>query len=199
MSPVSGLLEVSIHQGEWKLCSHNAIYSFGKRYTSFRIAFEKLGMQNTEIPEVLILGAGIGSVATLLEKNFSIRRMTVVDIDPVIIALAKKYWPYQDNLTVNFHTTDAAEWVNMGAEHTFDLILADVFIDDETPEALRKTQFLQNLHKLLKPGGLLLFSKLQFNEKDFPENQTFSRTFSETFPSSYSIPAGFNLILAGRK
>ena len=92
-SQYSGNLEVSFHRGEWKLSTDQAIYSFGKHYTSYKIAFNKLHIQDFNIKKVLILGVGLGSVVRLLDRQKSIESIVAVDIDPVIIELAKKYWP----------------------------------------------------------------------------------------------------------
>jgi spermidine synthase len=41
----------------------------------------------------LILGIGLGSVVRLLDNQKSIESIVAIDIDPVVIQLAKKYWP----------------------------------------------------------------------------------------------------------
>jgi spermidine synthase len=198
-SDLSGSLELSIHQGEWKLSSPNAVYSFGLHYTSYRIAFDRLGIFNFPAKRVLILGAGIGSIARLLSGHSNIKQMVVVDIDPVVLQFAKEYWPYEKDVQVDFHADDAAQFAAQTTPGTFDLILSDVFVDDETPEQLVTSAYLQNLDKLLRPDGMLLFSKLDYKPSDRTANQAFSSVFQSIFPQGFTLKAAHNLMFVGRK
>src|SRR4051812_4478184 len=83
-SKLSGPVAVALSRGEYKLSTENAIYSYGKNYTSFAGAFHTLDVLHREIENVLILGFGLGSVVDLLEKNTSIQKITAVDADDVI-------------------------------------------------------------------------------------------------------------------
>jgi len=198
-SELSGSLELSIHQGEWKLSSPNAVYSFGLHYTSYRIAFDRLGIFNFPAKRVLILGAGIGSIARLLSGHPVIRELVVVDIDPVVIQFAKEYWPYEKDVQVNFYADDAAQFVAKSSKEQFDLILSDVFVDDETPEQLVTSEYLRNLDNLLRPDGMLLFSKLDYKSSDKTANQAFSFVFQSVFPQGFTLKASHNLMFVGRK
>jgi spermidine synthase len=197
-SDLSGSLELSIHQGEWKLSSPNAVYSFGLHYTSYRIAFDRLGIFDFPAQRVLILGAGIGSIARLLSGHPAIKEMVVVDVDPVVLQFAQKYWPYEAGVKIDFHANDAAQFAKQTAPQTFDLILSDVFVDDETPEQLIAVEYLQNLQHLLRPEGMLLFSKLDYKPSDKTANQAFSSVFQSVFPQGFTLKAAHNLMFVGR-
>ena len=84
-SRFSGEVIVSFHKGQYKLSTANAIYSFGKNYTSFDIAFKTLDIQNINIENVLVLGFGLGSVVDLLEYHPAIKNITESDIDEMIV------------------------------------------------------------------------------------------------------------------
>jgi ubiquinone/menaquinone biosynthesis C-methylase UbiE len=198
-SDLSGSLELSIHQGEWKLSSPNAVYSFGMHYTSYRIAFDRLGIFDFPAKRVLMLGAGIGSIARLLAGHPSTQEMVVVDIDPVVIQFAKEYWPYEMDVKVEFHADDAAQFAERIQQGTFDLILSDVFVDDVTPDQINTDEYLQNLQKLLSPEGMLLFSKLDYKPSDHTENKDFSAVFQSVFPQGFTLKAAHNLMFVGRK
>jgi spermidine synthase len=195
----SGLLEVSIQRGEWKLSSPNAIYSYGRHYTSYQIAFDSLGINDFPVQRVLILGAGIGSVARLLSGHPTIEDMTVVDIDEVVISLAQKYWPIEEGVAVHFEVADAAAFVAQSTQAGFDMILSDVFIDDETPEQIIQETYLAHLYQRLSPAGILLFSKLDYTAADKAANQAFSKIFQSVFKQGYTIPAAGNLMYVARK
>lgn len=200
-SEYSGTLEVSLHRGEWKLATFNAIYSFGKHYTSFSRAFKQLGVQQLPAHNILILGVGLGSVVRLLKNHPTIKEITAVDIDPVIIQLAQKYWPDTDGeFRTSFYAEDAIKWLKTHPEEKkYDLILSDIFIDDQTPENMLTNQFLNLLKDRLSAKGLLIYSKLQFTEEHKKANYLFDKTFSGVFPSGFTLHAQYNKMYIHRQ
>lgn len=200
-SKYSGNLEVSLHRGEWKLSTTHAIYSFGKHYTSYRIAFEKLNIEDFDIKNVLILGIGLGSVVRLLDNQKSIESIVAIDIDPIVIQLAKKYWPEISNkIKTTFYSEDALQWLKKNQKaQKFDLIISDIFIDIETPENVATQEYLSLLSPILNENGILIYSRLNYKDYNKEENQKFEKTFFNVFPSSFIIPAQYNKMYIHRK
>lgn len=198
-SDISGNLEITLHRGEWKLSTDNAIYSFGKHYTSYAIAFRQLGITNLPVQSVLILGCGIGSVARLLDAHPSIRHLTALDVDPLMIALAQKYWPESLRDKTVFLVEDADVWVKSANDFSFDLVIADIFIDDVTPQVFLKAEFLACLKKLLNQNGLLLFSRIDYTQMQRMANNDFKRNFQSIFPEAEVMKVGHNLMFVGRR
>lgn len=195
-SEYSGTVEISLHKGQWKLSTYNAIYSFGKHYTSYQIAFRKLKIKERNIQNVLLLGVGLGSNVKLLLDHPTIQSITAIDIDTVIMELAQKYWPdTQGKFKTNFHTTDALDWLeeNRGKQK-FDLILSDVFIEDKTPDNILSKRYLELVKKNLTPDGLLLYSKINFTDSHKKDNKLFEKTFFEVFEKGYPLSAQYNLM-----
>ncbi|MCO5230206.1 MAG: methyltransferase domain-containing protein [Chitinophagales bacterium] len=193
-SDYSGTLEVSLHRGEWKLSTFNAIYSFGKHYTSYEKAFKQLDIQLFPAKNILILGVGIGSVVRLLEKHPTIQSITAVDIDEAIIELAKKYWPVTfQKIKTTFIVQDALDWLEQSTQaHQYDLIISDVFIDDKTPENMLGTKYLKAIKRMLSTKGILIYSKLHYSEQNKEDNIQFEKTFLKIFPLGFSILAQYN-------
>lgn len=198
-SDYSGTLEVSLHRGEWKLSTFNAIYSFGKYYTSFKIAFNQLEIKQLPIRNILILGVGLGSIARLLDQHPTLKMISAVDIDPAIIDLAKKYWPLShSSVSTDFYAQDAIEWLQLHTEK-FDLILSDIFIDDQTPDSMLTSQYLQSLKQHLSENGMLIYSKLHYTEAQKINNQTFDKTFQSVFPNGFTLLAQYNKMYIHRQ
>lgn len=191
-SEYSGTLEVSLHRGEWKLSTYNAIYSFGRYYSSYKSAFRQLGLQAQPAETVLILGAGLGSIARLLQDFSHIRKITAVDIDPAIIRLARKYWPELPGVQTELIQADALQWLKDNRDKKFDLVLPDVFIDDKTPEKIQSEAFLSAARQVLKPDGILIYSRLNFIQQHELNNVLFEANFKKVFPNGFSLKAGYN-------
>lgn len=189
-STFSGTIEVALHKGQYKLSTNNAIYSFGTKYTSFDLAFKAINLQKYTFKNVLILGVGLGSVIQLLEKYSKVQSITAVDIDSEIIDLAKKYLPTSIN-DIKYICEDAFTYLE---NHTdkYDLILADIFIDDKTPMQFMQTDFLNALNKTLNKNGWLLYSKINDSNFNKIENEQFEIKFSAVFNDSFSVDTNGN-------
>lgn len=192
-SHFSGEVIVSLHQAQYKLSTKNAIYSFGKNYTSFDIAFKALDIQQKKIESVLVLGFGLGSVVDLMENHPTIKKITAVDADEVIIELAKKYLQSGLKNKVEYICEDAEKYI-LHPKQKFDLILFDVFIDDKTPIQFMQKDFLFKLKDYVASDGMLLFSKIEDSFKSKIENAQFEKNFSAVFSESFSIDANGNKI-----
>lgn len=200
-SDYSGTLEVSLHRGEWKLSTFNAIYSFGRHYTSYKGAFRQLDIHHFPAKNILILGVGLGSIVRLLENHPTIQKITAVDIDPVIIEFAKKYWPdTQGKFESSFYAQDAIQWLKESdPKEKYDLILSDIFIDDQTPDTMLTHQYLQLLKNKLSAQGILIYSKLQYTDEHQAANVIFDKTFSQVFPAGFTLQAQYNKMYIHRQ
>lgn len=82
---------------------------------------------------------------------------SVVEIDPVIHALAIKYFDYRQNNPPVLRDAVGymSELVNRANSQTFDYIVHDVFTGGAEPVELFTLEFLQTLHALLRPEGVI--------------------------------------------
>jgi len=194
-SEFSGEVVVALSKGEYMLSTQNAIYSYGRNYTSFGMAFNAIEIQQQKVESVLVLGFGLGSVVDLLENHPTIKTITAVDADAVIIELARKY--LQSNLKnkVKYVCGDAEQFV-LNEQHQFDLILFDVFIEELTPIQFMQPVFFTSLKKLVATNGILLFSKINDSFRSKIENEQFEKNFSSVFSEAFSIDANGNKVFA---
>ncbi|MCB0511132.1 MAG: methyltransferase [Bacteroidetes bacterium] len=190
-SEYSGNLEVSFFQNNYKLSTQNATYSYGKLYTSFKTAFEAIDIFNREIINVLILGIGLGSVIEQLNQHKTIQQIDAVDIDAQIIYLCKKY--LNTNHDINYIHSDAFQFIDT-CNKKYDLILIDIFIDDQTPEIFLTEKFLHQIQVICCKSSIVLFSKLNVSELNRRENEQFGNYFRAIFPNSFSITTDGNLV-----
>lgn len=192
-SQFSGEVQVSLSEGQYMLSTENAIYSFGKNYTSFEVAFNSIDIFNHKTQTVLVLGLGLGSVLDLLENHQTINQIVAIDADAVIIDLAKKYLQSNLKSKTQFICEDAEKYINE-SNQKFDLVLFDVFIENETPIPFMQKDFLINLKNNVAENGILLFSKIENSTKSKIENQQFESVFTSVFKESFTINTNGNKV-----
>ncbi|MCP4440820.1 MAG: hypothetical protein GY810_18010, partial [Aureispira sp.] len=164
-SVYSEKLEIIYKKGRYALCTPNAVYSYDDLYFNFRESFLKLPLDKLPIKSVLVLGVGLGSIPLMLETIFDKQyEYTLVEIDPKVIELAKKYNLDHLKSPLNIVCSDALEYVTQCTQQ-FDLIAVDLFIDDVVPSAFETIAFLEALKQLIPEKGLLLYNRLTYNEK----------------------------------
>jgi len=192
-------LNVLLVKGQYQLVTPEAIYSYGKRYDNFFRAFRQIDLDNENIDTALLLGLGLGSIPMMLEKHFKKKyRYTAVEIDDDIIHLASKY--VLDDLDSEITTvcTDAIHFVNID-QNQYDLVAMDVFISDFIPPEFETIEFLYDLKDRIAPGGLLLFNRLYYFDKDkIKTEKYFNTTFKEVFPNGRRLNINGNWILLNR-
>lgn len=196
-SKYSTILNVSYFKGRYMLSTRNAVYSFAEKYESFSEAFKQLKIEKRNIQKILILGYGLGSITQILNQQYQINgHYTAVDIDPVVIDLAKRYGFLPGQSKIDMFCADAYEFVKSDYEQ-YDLICVDLFIDDTVPEIAESEVFLYNLSRLLKKdNGLLIFSRLNVDSIQKSANNSFRRdAFKKVFSPVKEIETKGNLML----
>jgi len=192
-------LDVLLVKGQYQLVTPEAIYSYGNKYDNFFSSFSKINLEKENIDSVLLLGLGLGSIPFMLEKYFKKQyTYTAVEIDDDIIYLASKYVLNSLDSEVTTVCTDALNFVVIDQNH-YDLIAMDVFVSDYIPPEFETEEFLYDLKDRMTDGGLLLFNRLYFFEKDkIKTEKYFNTTFKKVFPTGRYLNINGNWILLSR-
>jgi spermidine synthase len=103
--------------------------------------------------EVLMIGCGGGTLATMLSR--AERLVTVVDINPHSIALARQYFYLPAD--VSCYVDDGASFLKRHAK-PFDAIVIDAFLGDRVPPHLSSLEFFQLVRQRLAPSGCVFFN-----------------------------------------
>jgi spermidine synthase len=113
-------------------------------------------------------GLGIGTTPSALISHGI--DTTVVEIDPVVRNYALEYFALPENHTPVIE--DALKYAAETVKHKnqrFDYIVHDVFTGGAEPVELFTTEFLGDLHNLLKPNGAIAIVTPQ-SSKEFKRN-----------------------------
>jgi spermidine synthase len=121
-----------------------------------KFGLEKIDLN--KVNSVLLLGLGGGSVIQTLRNDFNYQKqITAVDIDPIIIDIAKSEYGVQDTSELKIICQDAIEFVKQNSQH-YDLIIVDLFIDTSIPKEFLTLNFWNDIIKLKSANGVILFN-----------------------------------------
>lgn len=155
-SDISGTLEITWYNGKKHLNTANANYSYGSLQQILKFGLKKIDLQS--VHSVLLLGLGGGSVIETLRRDFEYTKpITTVDIDPVIIAIAKSEFNLNSDGQLTITCQDALQFMATNTQ-LFDLIIVDLFIDTEVPPVFMALPFWQNTTSASTPNGKILFN-----------------------------------------
>jgi len=155
-SKYNGTLEITWYNGKKHLNSKNANYSYGSLQKILKFGLQHIKLQHCQ--NILILGLGAGSVIETLLKDFKYKKnIKAVEIDPVIIEIAKKEFNLSENKNLHIICDDALNYMKQNKTE-FDLIIIDLFIDTEVPDMFVTSNFWNNLVKSNSKNGSILFN-----------------------------------------
>jgi Spermidine synthase len=106
---------------------------------------------------VLVLGLGAGQLAWVIQNRYPGWYMTFVEIDEVVIRVAKDFFDIIPTKQISIVHADAKHFVHDSRTH-YDLIIVDLYSGDEVPPFVASDTFLRDLARLLTPRGHVLFN-----------------------------------------
>jgi spermidine synthase len=121
-----------------------------------------------EVKRVLVLGLGGGSVPIYLDRFLPDATIDVVEIDPGIIDVAKKYFGLRETSRLHLIEGDGRVFLKRHAE-PYDLIVVDVFTGSYIPFHMMTKEFYQLVRSRLAPHGVAAINILPA-EKLFASN-----------------------------
>lgn len=163
-SKYSGTLEITWHNGNKHLNTKNANYSYGSLQKILKFGLQKIDLNNCK--DILILGMGGGSVMDTLLKDFKYKNhITAVEIDPVIINIAKEEFNFSDKNNLKIICADAVDFMKQN-KNLFDLIIVDLFIDDIVPSEFYELSFWEDIINYNSINGSILFNASLQDDND---------------------------------
>ncbi|MEU6357024.1 fused MFS/spermidine synthase [Streptomyces sp. NPDC047072] len=100
------------------------------------------------------LGGGALTLARYLAATRPRSTQQVVERDAALVRLVRQKLPLEPNARIRVRSTDAREGLAKVPDGWADLVIADVFSGARTPAHLTSTEFLDEVRRALKPGGL---------------------------------------------
>ena len=104
---------------------------------------------------IAMIGLGGGSLAKFCHRHLPRTDLTVVEINPHVIALRERFRVPPDGARFRVVLDDGAHFV-ASTPLRFDVLMVDAFDADRMPEALGTRRFNDDCSDVLQPGGLLV-------------------------------------------
>jgi spermidine synthase len=149
---------------------------------------------------ILILGGGDGGVVLQLLKYENIKKITLVDIDEMVVNVSIKYFPQIGksllNEKVELVIAEGSEWVFNKSKDEKNMNSFDMMIIDSTEfskgSLLHTNDFYKNCKKLIKEEGIIVRNVgSPFLSIDMLKNHTvdMKEMFKNVFYYSFAVPS----------
>jgi spermidine synthase len=180
-SSLSKNIEVTWANGELVLDSKNTNYSYGSLQRILRKGLKSIGYDTiTTMDHILVLGVAGGSVIKTLVDEIQFKgKITGVEIDPDIIAIANEYFNLNAIPNLELIIGDAFEFV-LKTKNKYDLIIIDVFQDTTMPNFLFENYFIDRIGFILNHNGFILFNTMIINETGNLRNTIYCKQFNNS-------------------
>ena len=83
------------------------------------------------IQRILVMGVGGGTVIRQLNLFFQAQEIIGVDLDPIHLQVAKRFFGLNKQKNVTLHCDDAVAWLKEYQGPPFDMIIEDIFTEEQ--------------------------------------------------------------------
>jgi spermidine synthase len=145
---------------------------------------------NSDIDRGVMFGGAGYSYPKHFLDNFPEARLDVVEIDPVVTELAKKYFRLESNPRLSIYHQDGRVFLNNAAMGKYDVIFGDAFGSHYSiPYQLTTLEAVQKKHDILKDDGVVvlnIISAIKGEKGEFLRAEY--ATYQKVFPQVYLFP-----------
>jgi spermidine synthase len=151
-------------------------------------------LTESAIREVLVIGAGDGGTIRELLRHDSIDRITMVEIDEVVVKASQEFLPTisssLNHPKLNLLIDDGIKFLKEAPDNSYDLIVIDSSDPVGPSLGLFTKSFYQDVYRCLRDGGLVTIQSESpvFNPKAFVElNQCLKQVFGKDDVHCYLV------------
>lgn len=160
------------------LDSDELVFDYTKYYTFYRVF-------GIEPENVLVLGAGAFSVPKAYLEALPDAEVDVVEIEPRLYELSKKYFRLQDNPRLHSFTEDARRFLR-DSKKQYDIIFGDIYLSLSIPSHAITVEYFSLLSEKLNDDGVYIMNVIGdlYDGKDSLTHAVMA-TFRQVFPNYY--------------
>jgi spermidine synthase len=143
---------------------------------------------------VLIIGLGGGSIPTALREILPQAQIDVVEIDPAVTRVARRYFNFREDAKMKVIEVDGRVYVKraLRAGTKYDVVMLDAFDHEYIPEHLLTREFLTEVKSLLAPQGVLVANT--FSSSRLYDHE--STTYADVFGTFYNLKSANRVVIA---
>ena len=148
-----------------------------------------------EPERILVLGLGGGVIPREMHHYFPTLEIDVVEIDPVILKIARQFFGFCEDDKLRVHIADGRMFIKKQLRRDpvpkYDLVILDAFNSDYIPFHLMTKEFLEEVKGVLAADGVVIANVFYSNRLFDAELKTFLAVFGrcQVFLGDYSINA----------
>ncbi|UCH92195.1 MAG: fused MFS/spermidine synthase [Candidatus Aminicenantes bacterium] len=133
---------------------------------------------------ILVLGLGGGAVPSILHHILEKAIIDVVEIDPEMHTVAKKYFHFSLSERLRLFINDAFFFIR-DTNNNYDIVIMDAYIGNQLPQSVDNMAFLVEAARILNPKGLFVANLMTADEKHF---KNMIKRISKIFKNIWLLP-----------
>ena len=115
--------------------------------------------------DVLLVGLGGGSMARFIHQRMPKTRVSVVEIDPGVVTVARRYFHFpEEDARLEIVIGDGAQVVPQRPA-SCDVLVVDGFVDGRPAKGLCTQSFYDGAFAALRPGGVMVANFMSDDER----------------------------------
>ena len=112
--------------------------------------------------DVLHVGGGGFTFPRYLEATRTVTSQTVLELDPVVFEIAQEQLGFVPSDVIEVVVGDARRSIERLPDNRFDLVVGDAFGGLAMPWHLTTTEFLAEVRRVLRPGGMYVMNLIDY-------------------------------------
>ncbi len=132
---------------------------------------------------ILVVGLGGGSIPMALAELLPEAHQDVVEIDPAVTRVARRFFGFKDGPKLKVHEVDGRVYVKRAIREKkkYDVVMLDAFDHEYIPEHLLTQDFLAEVKSLLSPEGVLVANTFSSSRLYDHESTTYAAVYGEYY------------------
>jgi spermidine synthase len=125
-------------------------------------------------------------------RDYAPMRIDSVEIDPVVVDVARRYFDMPEDPRLRVFTGDARQYV-ASTKDRYDVIVVDAYYSDSLPFHLATTEFFQQVRGILAPDGVVAYNVISHVEGGGSDLfRSFRKTVGGVWRNVYVFPIGIS-------
>jgi spermidine synthase len=128
---------------------------------------------------ILLIGLGGGSLAKAFSQAVPKAKIDIVEINPLIVDIAERYFDFKDGNNINLIIGDGSEFILNSQANKYDIIVLDAFAKDYIPPAFRTNELVEKIKSITKDNGVIAVNTFKDSSFYHLESRLYKNVFGQ--------------------